>query len=293
MAENLYNKDEKKYMSWKECFATKVAWYYLYEPQCQCYPWYFYTRYFADPDIDRKNHSVEIRDRLQNFWSGDGLFTEPCLNMSSTELMYSGVDPMATVSKVESAGQCLDLCNETDGCAVFQFTPNTTDAGNKAMDCELFSKEPDVVANTRGYAIRRGSMTCQVTRQDCKLTQQMSCENSVIASVGEESLQQKRVSKSEECYEPCNYNRTTFQISSSTFPSEKYWSSKLKDYFPHYKTLLEARQNLVKLHFYQDTLHKTSEVQTRAYEIQNLIVIPMLHVVLAATCYHGYHGYPE
>ena len=84
-------------------------------------------------------------------------------------------------------------------------------------------------------------------------------------------MERNDTKKPMKCREPCAYNKTSYTLSSSNFPSTRLWKNKLSASFPHYKTLEEAQKNLVKLVFYQEVMTRINEDQTAAYNFRNFI----------------------
>ena len=250
----------------KECFRNQVLWQYMREPLCKCYPWYIYTRHINPPPT----RDTELEHHIYQYFT-QGMSQEKRIEFDNStcyyqdQFSYSGTS-LKTIPSISSALLCAEQCKQTDNCVLFMWTPTSQQEEEYEEKCVLFD-ETAILSEDLEYRVQRGTVNCTLQLEECSFTTEAMCQNMVIDSMmhGDES------SKPMECKEPCSYNKTSYTLASSNFPSAGLWQSKLSTRYPHYRTLEEAQRNLVKLVFYQEVLIRVKEVQTAAYSFRNFI----------------------
>ena len=240
--------DEEKaritdHLTIKECFTSQVLWKFMNEPQCQCYPWYVYSRHIARTKGKKGQRNEALESQLYNYFT-TGLPEEKRINFDNNtcfyqdEYSYSGT-PLATINSVAKAEDCATHCRNTTDCVVFMWAKNK-------KQCDLFDSSA-VLTTELEYRVTRGEVNCTLELEECSITTEAQCENLMIDTMMDVDNTQKPM----DCHEPCSYNKTTYSLSFTNFPSAKFWETTLSASFPHYKTVQEAQRNLVKLVFYQ------------------------------------------
>ena len=251
-------------MTIKECFTSQVLWQFMKEPQCKCYPWYIYSRHIERTrGTIRRN--IELEAQLYQYFTSD-LPKEKRIEFDNItcyfqdNLSYNGTT-IATFESVKRAQGCADRCKNTTNCLYFNWA-------DSLEQCDLYGAGAGLTEDLE-YRVTRGDMTCNSAMEfeECALTVETKCNNLMIDLMMSENNTQKPM----ECHEPCSYNKTSYTLSSSNFPSRGLWESSLADAFPHYKTFAEAQRNLVKLVFYQELMTRTEEVQTAAYNWRSFV----------------------
>ncbi|KAL5268637.1 hypothetical protein ACHWQZ_G002476 [Mnemiopsis leidyi] len=252
-------------MTIKECFTGQVLWQFMKEPQCKCYPWYIYSRHI-DRTVGKPTRNIDLEAQLYRYFTSD-LPQEKRIEFDNTtcyfqdELSYSGTT-LATFESVQRVEGCADRCKTTENCVYF----NWADA---LEQCDLFGEGAELTADL-DYRVTRGNVSCSSSAMEfheCSLTVEAKCNNLMIDLM----MSGEDTQKPMECHEPCTYNKTTYTLSSTNFPSKGIWDSSLAAAFPHYKTFEDAKRNLVKLVFYQELMTRTEEVQTAAYNWRSFV----------------------
>ncbi|XP_063683632.1 amiloride-sensitive sodium channel subunit alpha-like [Bolinopsis microptera] len=249
------------YLTTKECFTSQVLWKFMNEPKCKCYPWYVYARHFKKSGEER---DTALESQLYTYFTTE-IPEENRINFDNStcyyedEYSYSGGE-LVSLDSLLTAELCAVQCKLNEDCVVFMWVKSFIVENRGVAQCVMFDSSA-VLSEDLEYRVTRGETNCTLELGECDITTEAWCENMVIDTMmSEENAQQPM-----NCYEPCSYNKTTYTLSSSNFPSLRLWNSELAASFPHYTTFAQAQRNLVKLIFYKQVMKTTEEVQTAAY----------------------------
>ena len=255
------------YLTTKECFTSQVLWKFMREPKCKCYPWYVYTRH-----IQRLGErDVALESQLYKYFTTE-IPEENRINFDNNtcyyedEYSYSG-EVIASLESVLTAELCAVQCKSTQDCVLFMWVKSLVVENRGAAQCVMFDSSA-VLSEDLEYRVTRGETNCTLEFGECDITTEAWCENMVIDTM---MSPEDNAEKPMNCYEPCSYNKTTYTLSSSNFPSFRLWNSELAASFPHYTTFAQAQRNLVKLIFYKQVMKTTEEVQTAAYNWRSFV----------------------
>lgn len=265
----------------KECYSSQVLHQYMNNPECRCYPWYIYSRLIKNTTHpDKRNAGVE--EKLRRYWTEELPAEERISFDSSTchfedRFGYEG-EPLETlVDDAKTSGECAARCEKLEGCVLFQLWTRRTGQLREVV-CELYSGSGTELTEDVENLVKRGMTNCTGVLDECPIVKESQCENRLMDQQMGESEEEEEEGDltgtkktTHTCYEPCTYNKTEYSISSSSFPSERYWKNSLKAKFPHYNQYSVAQRNLVKLVFFQDLLMTRSEAQTASYDWWNFI----------------------
>ncbi|KAL5256360.1 hypothetical protein ACHWQZ_G011554 [Mnemiopsis leidyi] len=265
-------------MTMKECNLDQMLWMYprLRDVGCGCFPWYFYQRYVTD-STDRK-YSPDIKWRLVKYWT-ETLpeefrlsFNDTCLYDDTGYTLTTG--RITATAGVNSALDCEYLCRNNSKCRYFMYS-NQTNNIMTAKDCWLHEKQTDIEKAAEDVnldGIKWGDINCY-NMDGCSLSAETSCINKIMNKLMKSEEDESYIPPT--CYEPCSYRQYEYQISSSDYPTERYWNSYLKDIMKNstskYESYEEAKSNLLKVVIFTDKMMNVDVEQTASYELSSFI----------------------
>lgn len=214
--------------------------------------------------ILRQGTSVE--DRLINYFTTD-IDSGYRLSIPTNETCYNTYryngSSIETISSIANASLCAEQCRANSICAAFSYNKAynaTTDYGS-VEDCMLYDSTA-TITNDVVQGVGWGKVNC-TNIEKCGKSEEEMCKNLYLASMMMDQ-------GPELCGEPCNYMHYDYTLSNSAFPGRNYWQNTLSE-TSGYSTWADAKNNLVKISIYYDTLEAHMNDQTASYEIQNFI----------------------
>ena len=241
----------------------------------------FSRSYVKDP-ADSK-YSPDIKWRLIRYWTEDLpekfrlTFNDTCYY---SDTGYKLTDKLIKkTSEVGSMEKCEELCQNYNTCRYFMYSSTINDEMGTG-ECWLYESGARVVEmNTTSGAtwkgITWGDVKC-FNMSECPFYQETPCLNKIMTALmnapdkESESESNTTTFSPPTCYEPCTYRQFNYELSSSDYPTERYWNSYLSDK-GRYDNYADAKANLVKLVFYTDHMMNVQEIQTASYEYASFI----------------------